>query len=56
LAELGPCSEHRYSFVNVRRAGSWGERSDGVDFGHNEVVITGGDLPDEEPTQRAEWG
>ncbi|MDF2827311.1 MAG: RNase [Mycobacterium sp.] len=45
LAELGPCSEHRYSFVNVRRAGNV-----------NEVVVTGGDLPDEEPTQRAEWG
>jgi ribonuclease HII len=30
LAALGPCAEHRYSFVNVRRAGN-----------RTEVVVTG---------------
>jgi ribonuclease HII len=44
LAELGPCAEHRYSFVNVRRAG-----------GRNEVVIR--EVPEEgEPEQRREFG
>ena len=44
LAELGPCSEHRYSFVNVRRACDrtfQGERSDGK----YEVVIR--DVPED---------
>jgi ribonuclease HII len=57
LAELGPCSEHRNSFVNVRRAGGrmiQGERSDG----RYEVVVRevpeDADLP--EPEQRREFG
>jgi ribonuclease HII len=51
LAELGPCDEHRYSFVNVRRAGN-----------RTEVVMSGSvrdDVPDpwdEEPKQRDEVG
>lgn len=47
LAELGPCSEHRYSFVNVRRAGN-----------RTEVVVTD-EVPDPwdaEPGQRDEVG
>jgi ribonuclease HII len=57
LAELGPCSEHRYSFVNVRRAGNrtcQGERSDGK----YEVVIRDAaddGVPDSEPAQRREF-
>ncbi|MEV3903914.1 ribonuclease HII [Mycobacterium sp. NPDC050551] len=50
LAELGPCPEHRYSFVNVRRAGS-----------RTEVVVRdapGGvlDALDLEPEQRGDVG
>jgi ribonuclease HII len=47
LAELGPCDEHRYSFVNVRRAGN-----------RTQVVVADG-VPqqwDEEPKQRDEVG
>ena len=46
LAELGPCAEHRYSFVNVRRAG-----------GRVEVVVSdAADGLDAEPEQRQEYG
>lgn len=41
LAELGPCAEHRRSFVNVRRAGH-----------RTEVVV----CSDAEPEQRREYG
>jgi ribonuclease HII len=41
LADLGPCAEHRYSFVNVRRAGS-----------KTEVVLSS----DAEPEQPREYG
>ena len=43
LADLGPCPEHRYSFVNVRRAG-----------GRTEVVVR--DPADLEPEQRGDVG
>jgi ribonuclease HII len=50
LADLGPCSEHRYSFVNVRRAG-----------GRTEVVVRDApewvdDPSDPESEQRREYG
>lgn len=46
LAELGPCPEHRYSFVNVRRAGS-----------RTEVVVRDGlDGLDAEPERRGVVG
>jgi ribonuclease HII len=55
LAELGPCAEHRYSFVNVRRAGGRtfpGEQK-------YEVVVrdaSGDEGPDREPEQRRDFG
>lgn len=57
LAELGPCAEHRYSFVNVRRADGrtvHGEPSDGV----YEVVVRtdAAAVPEAEPEQQREYG
>ena len=43
LAELGPCSQHRYSFINVRRVAVEGE------------LVTGG-RSGREPEQRSQLG
>jgi len=47
LAERGPCAEHRYSFVNVRKAGD-----------RVEVVVApaAAEGPEAEPEQRREYG
>ena len=55
LAERGPCSEHRFSFVNVRRAGGRTSQGDGK----YEVVLRdpGAEATSEpEPPLRAELG
>ena len=55
LAELGPCSEHRFSFVNVRRAGDRTEVTvRDVDEVPLDATLDG--APDGMPTQRTEWG
>ena len=52
LAALGPCSQHRYSFINVRNA------SEGRSEATGEIALATFRQPDEvaEPEERAELG
>jgi len=56
LAELGPCSEHRYSFINVRRLVAVDSQMDaevGTEMG---PVLVPDVVLDAEPEQQSRFG